>query len=189
MPKYTSPDGRVFCSMQEARFDFCDTHNCIDCALEKHANEQGETCDHYAVCHPDEAARLMGYEVVEEEPPQTKNDSHKMTIEEYQLAASRTAVGKCRDLANAGLGLTGEAGEVADLIKKHLYQGHDLPREKVVEELGDLMWYIALTANLIGKGMEEIMQANIDKLWSRYPNGFRAEDSIHRKEEGRKRDM
>ena len=112
-----------------------------------------------------------------------------MTIEEYQIAALRTATRECRDLANAGLGLTGEAGEVADLIKKHLYQDHDLPCEKIVEELGDLMWYIALTADLIGKGMEEIMQANIDKLWSRYPNGFRAEDSIHRKEEGWEHDV
>ena len=113
----------------------------------------------------------------------------QVTIEEYQIAASRTATEECRDLANAGLGLTGEAGEVADLIKKHLYQGHDLPCEKIVEELGDMMWYIALTADLIGKGMEEIMQANIDKLWSRYPHGFRAEDSIHRQEEGREHDM
>lgn len=65
--KFKSPDGRVFCSMQEAKFDFCATHNCIDCALKKHANEQGETCCHYAACHPDEAARLMGYEIIEDE--------------------------------------------------------------------------------------------------------------------------
>lgn len=112
-----------------------------------------------------------------------------MTIEEYKIAALRTAKRECRDLANAGLGLTGEAGEVADLIKKYLYQGHDLPCEKVVEELGDLMWYIALTADLIGRSMEDIMQANIDKLWYRYPEGFRAEDSIHRKEEGQEHDV
>ena len=56
--KFKSPDGRAFCSMQEAKFDFCATHNCIDCALEKHANEQGETCGHYTACHPDEAALL-----------------------------------------------------------------------------------------------------------------------------------
>lgn len=82
-----------------------------------------------------------------------------------------------------------KAGEVADLIKKYLYQGHDLPCEKVVEELGDLMWYIALTADLIGRSMEDIMQANIDKLWYRYPEGFRAADSIHRKEEGQEHDI
>ena len=180
--KFKSPDGRVFCSMQEAKFDFCATHNCIDCALEKHANEQGETCGHYAACHPDEAARLMGYEIIEGDCDQiaTKSNSEAMTIEQYQKAAARTAAGKCRDLANAGLGLTGEAGEVADIIKKHLYQGHDLPRDKIVEELGDLMWYVSLTTSLIGVDLKAVMQANIEKLWRRYPNGFRPEDSVHR---------
>ena len=72
MPKFKSPDGWVFCNMQEAKFDFCATHNCIDCALEKHANEQGETCGHYTACHPDEAARLMGYEVIEDDQPDTQ---------------------------------------------------------------------------------------------------------------------
>lgn len=105
-----------------------------------------------------------------------------MTIEQYQKAAARTATGKCRDLANAGLGLTGEAGEVADLLKKHLFQGHDLPRERIIEELGDLMWYVALTANLLGMSLGEIMQVNVDKLWQRYPEGFRPEDSIHRRQ-------
>ena len=76
MPKYKSPDGKAFCSMQEAKFDFCATHNCIDCALEKHANEQGETCDHYAACHPDEAARLMGYEIIKDEQ-EAKADKDK----------------------------------------------------------------------------------------------------------------
>lgn len=107
----------------------------------------------------------------------------RVGIEQYQQAAARTATGKCRDLANAGLGLTGEAGEVADIIKKHLYQGHGLPKDKIVEELGDLMWYVALTASLIGVDLKEVMQANIEKLWRRYPNGFRPEDSVHREDE------
>lgn len=75
MPKYKSPDGKAFCSMQEAKFDFCATHNCIDCALEKHANEQGETCDHYTACHPDEAARLMGYEIIEGDQPESNQEA------------------------------------------------------------------------------------------------------------------
>lgn len=130
-------------------------------------------------------ARMMGYEIIEDDCDQiaTKSNSEAMTIEQYQKAAARTAAGKCRDLANAGLGLTGEAGEVADIIKKHLYQGHDLPRDKIVEELGDLMWYVSLTASLIGVDLKAVMQANIEKLWRRYPNGFRPEDSVHREDE------
>ena len=75
MPKFKSPDGRVFCSMQEARFVFCATHNCIDCALEKHANEQGETCGHYTACHPDEAARMIGYEIIEDDQPESNQEA------------------------------------------------------------------------------------------------------------------
>lgn len=107
-----------------------------------------------------------------------------MTIEEYQQAAARTATERCRKLGNAGLGLTGEAGEVADIIKKHLYQGHNLPRDKIVEELGDLMWYIALTASLIGTDISEIMEKNIEKLWQRYPEGFQESDSVNRRGKG-----
>ena len=75
--KFKSPDGRAFCSMQEAKFDFCATHNCFDCALEKHANEQGETCGHYTDCHPDEAARMMGYEIIEGDCDQTATESNQ----------------------------------------------------------------------------------------------------------------
>ena len=195
MPKYKSPDGRVFDSACNALSYYCDIikHCCDNCFVGKYIDNVSDEymCNAWVAKHAEEAARLMGYEIIEDDCDQiaTKSNSEAMTIEQYQKAAARTAAGKCRDLANAGLGLTGEAGEVADLIKKHLYQGRDLPCEKVVEELGDLLWYIALTADLIGKGMEEIMQANIDKLWSRYPHGFRAEDSIHRQEEGREHDV
>lgn len=77
MPKFKSPDGKAFCSMQEAKFDFCATHKCFDCALEKHANEQGETCGNYTDCHPDEAARLMGYEIIEDDCDQTATESNQ----------------------------------------------------------------------------------------------------------------
>lgn len=75
MPKYKSPDGRAFCSIQEAKLDFCATHNCFDCAIEKHANEQGEICGHYTDCHPDEAARLMGYEIIEGDQPESNQEA------------------------------------------------------------------------------------------------------------------
>lgn len=106
------------------------------------------------------------------------------TINEYQKAAMRTAKQnrKIRQLGNVGLGLTGESGEVADMIKKHLFQGHDLDREHIAKELGDVAWYIALGAELIGYDLESILQMNIEKLWGRYPDGFDPEKSIHRKE-------
>jgi NTP pyrophosphatase (non-canonical NTP hydrolase) len=84
-------------------------------------------------------------------------------------------------LAHFALGLAGEAGEVVDLIKKHLFQGHSLHHKKVIEELGDVGFYRAGIANLIGCRLEDIDDYNIEKLTARYPNGFTVEDSINRR--------
>lgn len=101
---------------------------------------------------------------------------------EYQKLAMRTANPECKTLSNVGLGLAGEAGEVADLIKKHLHHGHELNKFRVAKELGDVTWYIALACEVIGISFESVMQLNIDKLKMRYPNGFNCEESINRKE-------
>ena len=80
------------------------------------------------------------------------------------------------------MGLSGEAGEATDILKKVLFQGHMLDEEHVALELGDICWYLALAADAIGYDLETIMQMNIDKLKARYPNGFEVEKSVHRKE-------
>lgn len=106
-----------------------------------------------------------------------------MKINEYQNLAMRTknpALSTEYQLINGALGLAGESGEIADIIKKHLMQGHPLDIEHVVKELGDVCWYIAETATAIGYDMETIMQMNIDKLKKRYPDGFDYERSQHR---------
>lgn len=105
-----------------------------------------------------------------------------MTGNEYQRLAMRTATSKCRDMANAALGLTGEAGEVADEIKKFLFHGHPLNPEKVVKELGDVLWYVALMADLLNVSLDFVMEHNIEKLKRRYPDGFDPVRSINREE-------
>jgi NTP pyrophosphatase (non-canonical NTP hydrolase) len=88
------------------------------------------------------------------------------------------------DLAHAALGLTGEAGEVADTIKKHLFQLHPLDADKVVEELGDVMWYVAYLCDLMGVSVSVALERNIAKLSRRYPSGhFSVGDSIARKDQ------
>ena len=104
-----------------------------------------------------------------------------MTINQYQAEALRTASGG-NLLLNGVLGLTGEAGECADLLKKHLFQGHELDEEHLVKELGDVAWYLAVTAHALGYDLETILQMNVDKLWKRYPTGFDAARSQHRGE-------
>ena len=112
-----------------------------------------------------------------------------MTINEYQKLALRTAnmevskdVASSFDLLNCALGLCGESGEVADIIKKHLFQGHEIDKFEIAEELGDVAWYLATFSFAIGMDLEAIMKMNIDKLKKRYPDGFSAYNSINRTE-------
>ena len=109
-----------------------------------------------------------------------------MTINEYQTAALRTAQTdkfSADDLLlNSALGLCGESGEVADLVKKHLFQGHDLDLDHVAKELGDIAWYLAVGAYAIGLDLESIFRMNKEKLEARYPDGFSVNRSLHRAE-------
>ena len=86
-------------------------------------------------------------------------------------------------LINGALGLSGESGEVADHIKKHIFQGHELDREFLAKELGDICWYIAVAAQASGYPLEDVMRGNVEKLRKRYPNGFEEDRSIHRDSE------
>ena len=108
-----------------------------------------------------------------------------MTLNEYQQLAMVTlnpALNKKDVLINGVMGLCGEAGEAIDIVKRHLAQGHDLNREELIKELGDVAWYLAETAYALGVPLEEVCQRNIDKLKARYPEGFSAEKSINRVE-------
>lgn len=107
-----------------------------------------------------------------------------MTINEYQKKAQRTSSTKTptHKLTNACLGLAGETGEVCDLLKKALFQGHELDADKLIEEAGDCAWYLAELAAALDVSLETILDCNIAKLEKRYPDGFDAERSRHRPE-------
>lgn len=105
-----------------------------------------------------------------------------MKINEYQKAALRTASGMNEQYPRILNGVLGLAGECIDMVKKHLFQGHELDKEHMAKELGDIAWYLAIAADSIGYDLETIMQMNVDKLMKRYPDGFDADKSIHRKE-------
>lgn len=100
----------------------------------------------------------------------------------YQEEAMRTAAGMYGDLLQNGvMGLYGEAGECIDIVREHLFQGHELDKEHLAKELGDVAWYLAVTAEAIGYDLNTILQMNVKKLRDRYPNGFDEERSKHRK--------
>lgn len=105
-----------------------------------------------------------------------------MNLNEYQSLAQRTSSLKdsMSKLQNGCMGLNGEAGECIDLLKKHLYQGHDLDRDALIEECGDVLWYAAELATGLGVTLDRVASLNIDKLRARYPDGFDPDKSIHR---------
>ena len=106
-----------------------------------------------------------------------------MTINDYQRLAMKTlnpALDKKDVLINGVMGLCGESGEAIDIVKKWLAQGHQLDREKLAKELGDVAWYLAETAYALDIPLEDILRGNIEKLAKRYPEGFAAEKSINR---------
>jgi NTP pyrophosphatase (non-canonical NTP hydrolase) len=115
--------------------------------------------------------------------------TYDKSLNSYQEEAARTMTSERgamnRDgLACEGMGIAGEAGEVADLLKKHLFHGHPLDKDKLVKELGDVLWYVAALASHLGVDLEEVARANIKKLEKRYPNGFSKADSQNRKDAG-----
>lgn len=129
----------------------------------------------YLVC------KMLGIEKVR----CTKVKCNGVTANDYQKAALRTAGTNNRGdlLMNGVMGLNGEAGECIDMVKKAVFQGHKLDFEKLAKELGDVAWYLAVTAYAIGYDLDTVLKMNVKKLKERYPDGFDAERSNNRKED------
>ena len=109
-----------------------------------------------------------------------------MQINEYQELAMKTLnpnLSRKDVLINSVMGLCGESGEAIDIVKKWLAQGHELDKAHLAKELGDIAWYLAEAATALDMSLEEILQANIDKLKKRYPEGFSTERSVCRQAE------
>lgn len=106
-----------------------------------------------------------------------------MNFNEYQQETLRTA-GKFKneieELVAWTMGIAGETGEFVDGVKKTLFHGHDLNREEKAKELGDILYYVARAAEVLGYSLEEIAVINIEKLKKRYPDGFSFEASRNR---------
>ena len=108
-----------------------------------------------------------------------------MEINEYQTLAMTTlnpALSQKDVLINSVMGLCGESGEAIDIVKKWLAQGHQLDKEHLAKELGDIAWYLAEAATALDLELEDILEANIEKLKKRYPEGFDIHRSLERNE-------
>jgi len=111
-----------------------------------------------------------------------------MDASEYQKLSARTLVDKPGfELSNRQLmilwdaiGISGEAGEIAELVKKGIFHRHIVNSIEFRKEIGDILWYVAALCTTLSLDLSEIMQENIEKLKIRYPNGFSVEDSKRR---------
>lgn len=150
-------------------------------ALRDVVDTLGLVRDEVGYVEGDGSAPAMAVRVVEHI---TSSDNE---ADRYQRLAARTLGTLKADnegLAIIALGLTGEAGEVAELIKKHVGHGHALDHDKVRKELGDLAWYIAAMCTVLGLDLSVVMHENIEKLRKRYPDGFSSEASKARVDVG-----
>ena len=98
-----------------------------------------------------------------------------MDFDSYQEDAARTINaqdGETGELTNAALGLAGETGEVVELVKKHVFHGKALDDDRLAEEIGDVLWYVAAVCSARGIRLQDVAEANIAKLRARYPGGF-----------------
>ena len=95
-----------------------------------------------------------------------------VTLDEYQRAAARTLNSSLNDrekLLDAAAGIAEEAGEVLAHVRKHLYQGRELNRERLAEELGDVLWCVAAVATTCNLELSSVARQNQQKLAARHP--------------------
>jgi NTP pyrophosphatase (non-canonical NTP hydrolase) len=85
-------------------------------------------------------------------------------------------------LLHASIGMSGETGEVLDNLKKSVMYGKELNKENLLEECGDILYYMAVMLHELNSDFEQVMQMNCEKLRKRYPNGFSEKDAIERKD-------
>jgi len=116
-----------------------------------------------------------------------------MTPNEYQQQCNRTCLPNYEKLSNtlrpmeqhiihAHMGISSEAGEIGDCIKKHYIYNQPLDYCNLIEECGDILWYVSLMVSACGSTLEQTMEQNIEKLKIRYPEKFTEQDAIERKD-------
>lgn len=109
--------------------------------------------------------------------------NEKFSVHVAALTASTLHYDKVeKDVLHGAMGLASEGGELLDAVKKSLAYGANLDIENVKEEIGDALFYAQMICNSLGVSLDDIMQANIEKLAKRYPEGFNLDDAMARKD-------
>ncbi|MBD3362513.1 hypothetical protein GF362_02230 [Candidatus Dojkabacteria bacterium] len=109
-----------------------------------------------------------------------------MDIKQYLLESEKTNSHlfnpdeRAKNLLHGSIGISTEAGELLDHMKKHIYQDRDLDVVNIKEELGDIMWYMAIILRALNLDFEEILDLNIQKLRKRYGEEFDEQKALLR---------
>lgn len=112
-------------------------------------------------------------------PDEYVKNAVKTESKDLKAIAGRFEGGVVR-LSHAMIGMCTEAGEFQDAVKKHLFYGKPLDTVNLAEELGDLMWYVAIACDTLGVSLQEVMEKNIAKLKARYGDKFTEEAALNR---------
>ena len=122
----------------------------------------------------------------------TGNEYQKLAMRTNDHQASERVLQKLDDysqeiddvggILNASLGLSGEVGELNDMIKKWIFHEKPIDKMHLKKEIGDVCWYIAMMCEAWGFNLEQIMQLNINKLKEQYPEGFDVVRANNRKD-------
>ena len=118
------------------------------------------------------------------------NFDRPLTLEEYAdfvegLASPATMKSKETMLNTTALGICGEAGEVSEVVKKHLFHGKDFDREKFLSELSDCLWYLTLGTKAIDASLQDVINKNVEKLRARYKGGVFSKEEFLAKEKAK----
>jgi len=101
-----------------------------------------------------------------------EHGSNNHDYEEFVMSIFKTFPSPIETLLHAGVGISGEAGEILDALKKTWVYTKPLDVDNLKEELGDILFYVTALATNIGTTLPELMQGNIEKLRRRYPEGY-----------------
>lgn len=107
-------------------------------------------------------------------------DSSRTMSSDHNAIAERLSSPKNIDLLHAAMGMSTEANELVDQMKKVIFYGKGLDSVNLVEELGDLLFYAAIICRELNVTMEQVAEINLAKLRKRYPDAFSNENAIHR---------
>lgn len=116
------------------------------------------------------------------------NDAIVTESRDFEAMNTRLNDDGLKRLLHAGIGLSTEAGEFLDALKKHIFYGKELDRVNLKEEIGDMFWYLAIACDELGVDFEPLMETNIKKLKARYGEKF-TEAAAEKRDLAREREI